>query len=348
MSGQEPLDKRIIELLSKRCDQYIDEMKARGGDPASLYSPPARASLFKRIEEGLAPPLTGEFIRRVYNELLTLAIDAVKPQRVAYLGPEGTFSHSALLEIFGESVKAEAMKTIHDVFTEVEMGRASFGVVPIENSTEGAVTYTLDELLDTELKIISEKYLRISYSLLSVSDDIKKIKKLYSHPQPLAQCKEWIRTNLPDAEIHHLGSTSLAAEAASWDKLSAAIASEAAARIYKLNVLTSNIEDSRQNYTRFFVIGNTENPPSGKDKTSVICAIKDKPGALYNLLRPLTEAGINMTRIESRPDKKKMWEYNFFIDFIGHTDSTVVKIVIERMKEELIFLKVLGSYPAEN
>lgn len=348
MNGQETLDKRIIELLSKRCNEYIDEMKEKGGDPSSLYSPPARANLFKRIEEGLAPPLSREFIRRVYNELLTLAIDAVKPQQVAYLGPEGTFSHSALLEIFGESVKAEAMKTIHDVFTEVEMGRASFGVVPIENSTEGAVTYTLDELLDTELKIISEKYLRISYSLLSVSDDIKKIKKLYSHPQPLAQCKEWIRTNLPDVEIHHLGSTSLAAEAASWDKLSAAIASDAAARIYKLNVLTSNIEDSRQNYTRFFVIGNTENPPTGKDKTSVICAIKDKPGALYNLLRPLTEAGINMTRIESRPDKKKMWEYNFFIDFIGHTDSTVVKIVIERMKEELIFLKVLGSYPAEN
>ncbi len=348
MSEQESLDKKIIELLSRRCAGYIDEMKKKGDDPAALYAPPARARLFAQIEKDLAPPLSGAFIKKVYNELLTLAIDAVRPQRVAYLGPEGTFSHSALLEIFGDSVKAGAMKTIHDVFTETEMGRAAFGVVPIENSTEGAVTYTLDELLDTELRIISERYLRISYSLLSVSDNIKKIKKLYSHPQPLAQCKEWIRTNLPDVEIHNLGSTSLAAEAASWDKLSAAIASDAAAGIYKLNVLTSNIEDSRQNFTRFFVIGNTENPPSGKDKTSIICAIKDKPGALYSILRPLTEAGINMTRIESRPDKKKMWEYNFFIDFIGHKDSTVVKIVIERMKEELIFLKVLGSYPAEN
>ncbi len=344
----ENLDARILQDLSERFGLYIEELRKKGSDAADLFSPDERAEIFSFIEKENKGPISSEVMKKVYIELLGCALEMVKPVNVAYLGPEGTFSHSAMLEVFGESVHGAPMKTIHDVFTEVETGRASFGVVPIENSTEGAVTYTLDELMETELKIVAEKYLRISYSLVSVCTETKKIKKLYSHPQPLAQCKEWIRLNLPDVEIHSVSSTSMAAETASWDKLSAAIASEASAAIYKLNVLMTNIEDSKQNFTRFFVIGRKENSPSGKDKTSIICAVKDKPGALYNLLRPLSDAGINMTKIESRPDKKKMWEYNFFIDFIGHRDSTVVKNVMGRMKEELIFLKILGSYPAEN
>ena len=250
------------------------------------------------------------------------------------------------MKIFGESIEPVSQNTIPDVFNEVETGRALFGVVPVENSTEGAITYTLDELLDTDLRIISEKFLRISNFLLSLCNDLKSVKKLYSHPQPIAQCKGWIRNNLPNVEIHRVDSTTQAAEIATWDKFSAAIAPETTASIYNLNILATNIEDSKQNYTRFLVIGNKDNQPSGRDKTSIVCAVKDKPGALYSLLKPFSDSGVNMTRIESRPDKKKMWEYNFFIDFIGHRDDTVAKNVIDQMREKTIFLKILGSYPS--
>jgi chorismate mutase/prephenate dehydratase len=343
----ENIDAKIIAALSERFTVYIEALKNKGDD-AELFSAAERAELFAYIDTHNEGPLSNEVLRKVYTEMISQAVDAVRPQAVAYLGPAGTFTHTAMLEIFGESARPLPRKTIHEVFAEVEAGRASFGVVPIENSTEGAVTYTLDELMETDLKITAEKSLRVSYSLLSVNTDLGKIRKLYTHPQSFGQCKEWIRVNLPDAEFHSMSSTSLAAEAAAWDKFAAAISSEASAGIYKLNVLASNIEDSKQNYTRFFVIGRNDGPPTAKDKTSIICAVKDKPGALYSLLRPFADAGINMTKIESRPDKKKMWEYNFFIDFIGHRDTTLVKNVMEKMKEDLVFLKVLGSYPAEN
>ena len=208
------------------------------------------------------------------------------------------------------------------------------------------MTYTLDELLETDLKIVSENYLRISYSLVSLCTDLKSVKKLYSHPQPLGQCKGWLRKNLPTVEVHHVNSTSMAAETASWDKYSAAIASEISARIYKLNILDQNIEDSKHNYTRFLVIGKKDHPQTGNDKTSIVCSVKDKPGALYNMLRPFSELGINMTKIESRPNKKKTWEYHFFIDFQGHKDDKDVEKVMAAVKEETIFFKILGSYPA--
>ena len=341
------LDAGIIDLISERFSLLIEALREKGAGPGDLFSPAERARLFDFIDERNRGPFSGDVLKKVYTELMSHALDLVQPVRVAYLGPAGTFSHSAMLEVFGESVKGTPVRSIRDVFMETESGRTAFGVVPIENSTEGAVTYSMDEMLESDLLIVAEKYLRVSYSLISVNSDRTKIKKIYSHPQSLAQCKEWLRNNLPDVEVHSVSSTSLAAEAASWDKFSGAIASEASAAIYKLNVLTTNIEDSKQNYTRFFVIGDRKTPPTGRDKTSIVCAIKDKPGALYNVLKPFSDSRINMTRIESRPDKKKMWEYNFFIDFTGHRDDIVVADAIEKMKEELLFLKVLGSYPAE-
>lgn len=347
MGGRiEELDRKIVELLAKRCGEHIEELKALPPGEA-LYSAARARELSDFLESLELGPLSADIVKRIFSELSAFAVSAVRPPTVAYLGPAGTFTHSAMLDIFGASATGVAVKSIHDIFLEVETGRAQFGVVPVENSTEGAVTYTLDELMETELKITAEKYLRVTYSLVSVAKDMKKIKKLYSHPQSFGQCKEWIRKNLPDAELHNVSSTSLAAETASWDKLAAAVTSHASAEIYGLNVLATNIEDSRQNYTRFFVIGERDNPPTGRDKTSIICAVRDKPGALYDLLGPFDQAGINMTKIESRPDKKKMWEYNFFIDFIGHRENTIVKSAVEKMKEDLIFLKVLGSYPAE-
>ncbi len=300
------LDRKIIALISERARLFMDEIGARTGEGEGHFSPVEKAQIEELIKSCNEGPLPSELLVKVYNELVSGAIAATRPARVAYFGPAGTYTHLALLEIFGESAASVPFKTIPDVFHEVEAGRASFGVVPVENSTEGAVTYTLDEFLDTDLSIVSEKFLRISHSLVSLCDDIGRIKKLYSHPQPLGQCKGWLRANLPDVEVHQVSSTSKAAETASWDRNSAAIASEVSAKIYSLNVLATGIEDSRQNYTRFLVIGRRENPPTGRDKTSIVCAIKDRAGALYDMLRPFHEAGINMSKIESRPDKKKM------------------------------------------
>ena len=200
-----------------------------------------------------------------------------------------------------------------------------YGVVPVENSTEGGVTFTLDELIETELAIIEERYVRISYSLMSLEDDIHAVQRVYTHPQSVGQCKGWLRKYLPAAEIIHVDSTSYAAELASRERDAAAISSSVAADLYGLNILVDRIEDSRMNYTRFFVLGRKVNRPTGDDKTSIACAVKDKPGALLHLLAPLSDGGINMTKIESRPDKKKIWAYNFFIDFHGHREDEKVK-----------------------
>lgn len=349
MAGiMEDLDKRIIELINERARRYIEEMKHRGDRAADAFSPIDRVRVFEQIANYNSGPVASEVLRKIYTEIISSSLAQAQPMRIAYLGPEGTFTQIALLEVFGESVEAVSQKTIPDVFLEVETDKASFGIVPVENSTEGAVTYTLDELLDTDLSIVSEKFLRISYCLVSLLADIRGVKKLYVHPQSAAQCKAWIRKNLPEAEIHSVNSNALAAETASWDKNSAAISSEIAARIHKLNILDRGVEDSKSNFTRFLVLGKKHNAQTGNDKTSIVCAVKDKPGALYDLLRPFHEAGINMTKIESRPDKKSMWEYNFFIDFIGHANDTVVRDAMDRMKQETIFFKILGSYPAAN
>ncbi len=342
------LDRKIIDLITERAKLYIEELKGRKEESTSVYSPLDRIKVFELIEAFNSGPITNDIYKKIFNELISNSLAVVQPVSVAFLGPIGTFTQIALLEIFGESVETFPQKTISDVFHEVEMGRVSLGVVPVENSTEGAVTYTLDELLDTDLGIVSEKFLRISYSLLSLCSDIKDVRKLYTHPQPLAQCKTWLRRNLPDVEVHQVNSTALAAETASWDKYSAALASDISGKIYNLNVLATHIEDSKQNYTRFLVIGKKDNAPTGNDKTSIVCAVKDKPGALYNLIKPFFESGINMTKIESRPDKKKMWEYNFFIDFKGHRDDSEVKVVLDKIKGETLFLKILGSYPVGN
>ncbi|MDY6967467.1 MAG: prephenate dehydratase [Spirochaetota bacterium] len=344
----EDLDREIISIISKRTELFVEELKGRGDNPEDIYSPVDKSIQFKLIEDINKGPVSNDVLKKIYNELILCSANIVNPIQVAYLGPIGTFSHMALLEIFGDSIEGISLNSIPAVFDEVETGRAPFGVVPVENSTEGGVTYTLDELSDTDLKIVSEKFLRISYSLLSLCQGLRDIKKLYSHPQPLGQCKEWIRANLPEVEIHRADSTTQASKMALEEGFSAAIASERSASIYNLRILANNIEDSSQNYTRFLVIGRKDNPPTGKDKTSIVCAVKDKPGALYNMLKSFDNSGINMTKIESRPDKKKIWEYNFFIDFIGHKDDRVVKNALEEMKEEALFLKVLGSYPSES
>jgi chorismate mutase / prephenate dehydratase len=342
--GIENLDREIIELISRRSGLYIDALKS--GCDGEHFGAAERAKIFTLIEECNRGPLSAEIIKKIFIDILGGSMAAVAPVTVAFLGPEGTFTAIAVKEFFGEAIAPLPQRTIPDVFQQVEAGAARYGVVPIENSTEGAVTYTLDELLQTSLAIISEQYIRITYSLLSRDRDMSGIKKIYTHPQTLGQCKGWIRTNLPAAQVISVDSTSLAAEIASREEGAAAIASGLAGEIYSLNTLATMIEDSRQNYTRFFLLGRKSGLPTGKDKTSIVCAVKDRPGALLNLLRPFSDAGINMTKIESRPDKKKMWEYNFFIDFLGHATDPAVTKALDAVKGETIFLKILGSYPA--
>lgn len=337
------IDREIINLISRRSELYMERLRARAEGEA--FAPEEQSGLFDLIDSCNAGPLPGETIKRIYTDILTASMAAIAPVRVAFLGPEGTFTAIAVRGLFGETITKLPQRTIQDVFLQVEAGSASYGVVPIENSTEGAVTFTLDELMETTLSIMAEQYVRVTYSLLSRATGMSAVKKVYSHPQTLGQCKAWIRANLPSAEIVSVDSTSRAAEIAAGEDGAAAIASGLAGEIYTLNALATMIEDSRQNFTRFFLVGRKPAAPTGNDKTSLVCAVKDRPGALLDLLKPFSEAGINMTKIESRPDKKKMWEYNFFIDILGHAEDDTVRKALEKIKNETIFLKILGSYP---
>ncbi|MCL1911499.1 MAG: prephenate dehydratase [Leptospirales bacterium] len=266
---------------------------------------------------------------------------------VAFLGPEASFSSIAATKIFKTPTLRLPQKNIHDVFLSVANGDSDFGVVPIENSTEGSVAVTLDELLMTPLNIVEEKQVRITLNLLSKSGDMSEIKKVYSHPQSIGQCREWLKANLPEIETITVASTTVAAAYAAGEPDSAAIASDEAAGIYGLNIVAGNIEDMKNNYTRFFVLAKSAAPPGGNDKTSIVCTVKDRPAALFNLLKPFADCGVNMKKIESRPNRRKIWEYNFFIDFLGHRDDENVRVALERMREETVFFKILGSYPFE-
>jgi chorismate mutase / prephenate dehydratase len=337
------IDSEIIRLFEERLEAYINIRRSGKDETSSLLE--EKKALQSYIESLEKESDLKRILINAYREILSGSYSLVLPVTIAFLGPEGTFTHMAMNEIFGDSVDKLPVKTISDIFREVESGNAHYGVVPVENSTEGGVTFTLDELIETDLSIVAEKNIKISYSLLSLENSFKDIRRVYSHPQTLGQCKEWLRKNLPDVEIVPVDSTSRAAEISSGEKKSAAISSVVAGEIFGLNSLAERIEDLRQNYTRFFALGREESSPTGEDKTSIVCAIMDKPGALLDLLKPLSSHGINMTKIESRPNKKKMWEYNFFIDFMGHKNDRIVFDALQDMKSKTAFLKILGSYP---
>jgi chorismate mutase/prephenate dehydratase len=268
------------------------------------------------------------------------------PLKVAYLGPRATFTHLACIRKFGSSAQYLPLTSIKDVFNEVERGRADFGVVPIENSTEGVVNHTLDMFIDSNLQIYGEVLQEVSHHLLSKSDSMEGLKKIYSHPHAIAQCRQWLETNLPNVPVSEVHSTARAAEICTEDPSAAAIASELAAQIYGLKVLKARIEDNINNYTRFLILSSKSPERTGKDKTSVMLSVKDKVGALYDLLRPFASHGANLTKIESRPSRRKAWEYIFFIDIEGHMDEDRVKRALAEIKPRCLFLKILGSYPA--
>ncbi|OIO37453.1 MAG: prephenate dehydratase, partial [Candidatus Omnitrophica bacterium CG1_02_49_10] len=299
---------------------------------------------YKTIESLNKGPLKNSTLKAVYREIMSGSLNIEKPLKIAYLGPQATFTHLASLKKFGSSVTYVDCSNITDVFLDVEKGNADYGVVPIENSTEGVINHTLDMFIDSDLKVCSEVILDIAHSLLGKCAR-GRIKRVYSKREVFGQCRMWLEANLAGRDLIEVSSTTKAAELASKDRLGAAIASSLAAERYKLKVLADSIQDSSHNITRFLVIGKTIAKPTGNDKTSVMFSVNDKIGALHDMLVPFKKYHINLTKIESRPSKKKAWEYYFFVDMIGHSESSKVKKALLSLKKRCSYIKILGSYP---
>ncbi|MFH1073613.1 MAG: prephenate dehydratase [Candidatus Firestonebacteria bacterium] len=341
-------DKKLLSLLNKRAGLALQVKKHKpcaGGH--EVYVPEREAAVFEKILAGNKGPFPDNSVKAVFKEIVSASRALQAPLKIAYWGPEATFTHLAALRHFGSSVKLVAIKNLSDIFAEVENGRVDFGVIPIENSTEGVVNHTLDIFVDSDLKICAETLLKVSYNLLSKAKKLSQIKRIYAFSQPLAQCRNWIKTNLPEVEIVEAKNTAESARFAAKDKNSAAIANSLAGEIYVLNSLAVRIEDIPDNVTRFLIIGRKNVAKTGNDKTSVLVSLKDKVGALYSMLLPFKKQGINLTSIESRPSRKKAWEYYFFIDMSGHVEDLKVKKALAALQKECRYFKVLGSYPAE-
>jgi chorismate mutase/prephenate dehydratase len=313
---------------------------------SEFHVPDREKTIIERLTTKNKGPFPNESLTAVMREIFSASLSLESPVKIAYFGPRATFTHLASLQHFGSSAQYVPVNSIRDVFAEVEKGLAEFGVVPIENSIEGVVSYTLDMFMDSELKVAAEVMLEVSQNLMNRSGKLLDIKKVYSHPQPAAQCRGWLEGNLKGVPIFEAASTSKAAELASEDPSAAAIASRLAAEVYGLRIVKEKIEDATNNFTRFLVISKKSPPKSGHDKTSILFSIKDKAGALHGMLRPFAAHGINLTKIESRPSRKKAWEYNFFVDMEGHYEDPEVRAAIEELSKDCLFLKVLGAYPA--
>jgi chorismate mutase/prephenate dehydratase len=334
----------IVRLLNQRADIILDVAKLKKENGSSIYSPERERDVLRKIFSRNRGPINNRALEAIYREIMSSSLSLEKTIRIAYMGPEASFSHLAALKRFGSQVGYVAADSIDDVFLLVERDAADYGVVPIENSIEGAVTYTLDMLVDSDLKICSQIILDVAHNLLANCPK-NRIKRIYSNPQVFGQCRIWLQENLPGVEIIEVSSTTRAAQIASREKNSAAIASMLAAKIYKLKVIARDIEDSPHNITRFFVIGKTEAGVTGNDKTSILFSIKDRVGALHDMLMPFKKYKINMTKIESRPSKKRAWDYYFFVDLEGHKNNPSVKKALGELENKCKFLKVLGSYP---
>jgi chorismate mutase/prephenate dehydratase len=341
------IDEQILQLISARadCAQEVAEVKRAADPQAEFYRPEREAEVLRRILEHNPGPLGNEEMARLFREIMSACLALEQSLRVAYLGPEGTFTQAAVSKHFGQSVAAVPMGSINEVFREVEAKSCQFGVVPIENSSEGVVNHTLDCFLQSPLKICGEVELRIHQHLLSRLDDPRQIKRLYSHPQSLAQCREWLQTYLRDAEHITVSSNAEAARRASREEDSGAIAGEAAASLYQLNILQRNIEDNPENTTRFLIIGHLTARPSGKDKTTLLVSTRNRPGSLYHLLAAFAENNVSLSRIESRPSHCVNWEYVFFLDVEGHRDEPHIQAALAQLEASADLVKILGSYP---
>jgi chorismate mutase/prephenate dehydratase len=339
------IDNKIVELLNKRAEIVINIAHIKRNERTKFYSPEREREILERLTSLSKGSFPNDTLKVIYREILSASLSLEEPLKVACLGPLATFTHLAALRHFGSSASFLPVESIKSVFDAVDSGKAEFGVVPIENSNEGVISYTLDMFMDYDLKIAAEVMLEISHNLLSKSGDKSKIKKVYSNPQATAQCSRWLESNLIGIPIFESTSTARAAEIASQDDEAAAIASELAAKVYDLHFVEKNIGDSKHNFTRFLVISKEYTQKTGRDKTSILFSIKDRPGALHDILSPFKKSRINLTKIESRPSKRKAWEYIFFVDMEGHIDDRKVRKAIDNIKDSCLYVKILGSYP---
>lgn len=341
------IDADLLDLLNRRarCAQQVGEIKARHGESDVIYRPEREAQVLRRIQQMNAGPLSQESVTWFFREVMSACLSLEQPLGVAFLGPLGTFSEAAATRHFGHAARLLPQATIDDVFRAVEAGHADYAVVPIENSTEGAIGRTLDLLLVSPLKICGEVVLRIHQHLLTRVDKLGDVRKVYSHAQSLAQCHEWLNRSLPEVPRISVASNAEAARLAVAEDGAAAIAGAAAAERYALPRLVENIEDEPNNTTRFVVLGRRDAGISGRDKTSLIMSAPNRTGALHYLLAPFAEAGVSMTRLESRPARQTLWEYVFFVDVEGHRDSGELAAALAELARRAPYVKVLGSYP---
>ncbi len=340
------IDAAVQELIQRRASlgKMVAEVKRQQENP-QYFVPEREAQILRQVAERNEGTLSESSMLQIFREIISATRALEQPTKIAILGPAGTFTHAATIQHFGHAFNAVFQPTINDVFGAVEVGRAEFGVVPVENSIEGVVNSTLDCLIDSSLKLCGEIELKVHHSLLSLGTQISDISTVLAHPQALAQCRKWLTLNLPNVELIPVSSNAEAVVEVQEDSHHAAIASEATAKIYDMNVLRSNIEDHRGNTTRFLVIGRIFTKPTGYDKTSILLSKQHTPGSLVRLLQPFASLEVNMSKIESRPSRKAMWDYVFFIDFEGHIGDKNIIELTETLKKEAMLFRHLGSYP---
>ncbi len=349
------IDRQIQELISRRaqCAQHVaaikmSEAQASGNlSSVTFYRPEREAQVLRSIKNRNQGPLAPETVAAIFREIMSACLALEHPMQVAFLGPEGTFTQAAAIKHFGHGVINRPAMTIDAVFALVESGECNYGIVPVENSTEGMVSHTLDNFMESSLKICGEVEVRIHHHLLAATDtQLENINRICAHQQALAQCRVWLENNWPNVEKLSVSSNGEAARMAAVDKSIAAIAGDLAKEQYELATLAENIEDQADNTTRFLIVGREVVPPSGADKTSLIVSSRNKPGALFKLLEPFQTAGVSLTRIDTRPSRTEKWAYVFFIEFEGHLQDEKIAGVIAELEEQSILLKLLGSYPA--
>ncbi len=339
------IDMELLSLINQRAFHAATIAELRSTVNVTNFSPERELTIIKSLCEANTGPLTKSAVANVFSEIISACRSAKRALRVAFLGPDGTFSHLAALRRFGNSALFLPQVSIDDVFYEVEKGTCDVGVTPVENSSEGAVTATMDRFIDSNLTICGEIFTKISHVLMSTETSVANISEVYSHPQALNQCRNWLRENLHSAALVPQASTAESARLALVTPRTAAIGSEGTAKQLNLSILASDIQDSQNNTTRFLLVGKNKSAPTGSDRTSLIFATAHKPGSLYKALEHFAKRSVNLTRIESRPMKNGSWEYFFFVDVEGHQDSSLINEAIESLRGDVEFFKILGSYP---
>ena len=341
------IDAQILELINQRalCAIEVAKTKIAEGEQGTFYRPDRESLVLRRIKELNPGPLEDITAVRFFRELMSACLALEKPMDIAFLGPEGTFTQQAVFKHFGHAVKTVPVNTINEIFGAVESGKCQFGVVPVENSTEGVISHTLDRFTSSTLNICGEVEIRVHQNLMGHVSHLADITEVYSHQQSLAQCRLWLDNHLPGVKQIAVNSNAEAARLASINKNSAAIAGIVAADVYHLDIIETNIEDEPNNTTRFIIIGQQLSTPTGNDKTSLVVSTGNQPGALHRILEPFAKFGIGMVNIESRPSRQGLWDYLFYIDIEGHSDDDVVAEALNTVKERVKMFKLLGSYP---